>query len=117
MSVTFKDNSPAVLAAMNRAKKKTLTALGQTAVEVTVDYMQSHYGKAIRITGDLMRDVNFRVREADEKVDIGNSLSYSQVVHNGSAKMAGRPYLFDAITENTDIWKEITEENMRDEIK
>lgn len=117
MSVTFKDNSAAVLAAMARAKKKTLTALGQAGVEVTVDYMQSHYGKAIRITGDLQRDVSSRIREADEKVDIGNSLSYAIPVHNGTRKMSGRPYIFDAVTQNGDIWEQITAENMKAEMK
>lgn len=124
MAVEFKDNSKAVKAAMKQAKKKALTAIGQAAVEVTVDYMQntSRYGAGskgagIYDTGDLQRDVNFRVRLADEMVDIGNSLDYAISVHNGTAKRAGKPYLFDAGTENGDIWREVSEEYISDEMK
>lgn len=117
MSVTFRDNSPAVRYAMARAKVRALTEIGLIAVEVTTDYMQSRYGAPIRQTGDLMRDVNSRVQIAESKVAIGNSLNYALPVHNGTSKTSGRPYLFDAATENTDIWKEITEDHIGEEIR
>lgn len=116
-SVEFKDNSAAVLAAMDRGKKKTLTALGLGGVEVTTDYMQSRYGAPIRQTGDLMRDVNFRVNTGEDTVSIGNSLEYAPLVHNGTRRMSARPYLRDAVSENTDIWKEISADHIGAEVK
>lgn len=117
MSVEFRDNSAAVLAAMEAAKKKALTAIGQAAVEVVTDYMQSRYGAPIRQTGDLMRDVNARPSQMPDAVDIGNSLEYAPWVHNGTRKMAARPYLRDAIMDNADIWREIAEEHIGAEMK
>lgn len=112
MSVEFKDNSVAVLAAMELAKKKTLTEIGLTAVEVTNDYMQTRYGRPIYQTGDLMRSIAFNVRTADDAVDVGSNLEYAPWVHNGTARTSkefpnGRPFLRDAIMENKDIWSEI----------
>lgn len=117
MSVEFKDNSAAVLEAMERAKKKALAAIGLAAVEVTTNYMESRYGKPIRQSGDLMRDANARPSQTPDAVDVGNTLDYAPHVHNGTAKMPARPYLRDAIMENTDIWKEVAEEHIGKELK
>lgn len=116
-SVKFISHKQDVLSAMGTAKKRALTAIGEAAVEVTTDYMQSRYGTPIRQSGDLMRDVNFRVVEREDKVSIGNSLEYAPWVHNGTASMSARPYLRDAATENTDIWQEITEEHLKKEMR
>lgn len=116
MGIEFKDNSKSVLNAMEVAQKKALTAIGMAAVEVTTDYMQTRYGKPIRQTGDLMRDVNFRVRVEDDAVDYGVSLSYGVWVHNGTARMAARPFLRDAGIENIDIWEEIAAEHISSEM-
>lgn len=117
MGVEFKDFSDNVLSAMQTAKKQTLTAIGLAAIEQTNNYMQSKYGKPIYVTGDLMRDVNSQVREADDRVDVGNSLSYALPVHNGTSRMPARPYLKDAITENGDIWREIAAEMLGEKMK
>lgn len=117
LSIEFKDNREAVLKAMETAKKKALTAIGLAAVEITTDYMQSRYGKPIRQTGDLMRDVNFKVRTDNDAVDVGNDLEYAPWVHGGTAKVPARPYLYDAITENTDVWEEIAEEHLSNGFK
>lgn len=112
MSFEFKDYSSSVKSAVEKAKIKALTAIGLAAVEIATDYMQLRYDKPIYQTGDLQRDVNYKVRPDNEMVDFGNSLEYAPWVHNGTAKMTARPYLLDTATENTDIWQEITEENL-----
>jgi hypothetical protein len=58
--------------------------------------MRQGYGKAIRDTGDLQRDVNYQVID-DVTVEVGNSLEYAPYVHDGTRKMAGRPYIQDAL--------------------
>lgn len=112
MSVEFKDHSNEVLAKLNGNKLRALKAIGEAAVEVTNDYMQSKYGKPIYITGDLMRSISSNVRLNDEAVDIGSNLNYAEWVHNGTRRMDARPFLKDAITENTDIWEEVAAEHL-----
>jgi len=114
MSVKFKDNSKEVLDKLKINKAKTLTDIGMQAVEVTKDYMAHKYYKDIHLSGDLKRDVNYKPRLADDAVDIGNSLNYAIWVHEGTGKMKARPYLRDAITQNTAIWKDIAVKHLGD---
>lgn len=99
VKVTLKDNSDKVLAQLKANKKAALTAMGVKAVNLILKQMQQGYGKPIRQTGDLMRDVDFEVeRSGADTVDVGNSLKYGPYVHEGTYKMAGRPYIRDALT-------------------
>ena len=117
MGIEIRDNRAAARAAMERAIQTALTAIGLAAVEVTTDYMQTRYGAPIRQTGDLMRDLNQQPSQTPKAVDVGNSLEYAEWVHNGTRRMAARPYLKDALTENTDIWKEIAAEHIGEEMR
>lgn len=96
MPVKFDDHSPEVKAKLEQNVKAALYAIGQKGVELTLGQMESGYGKPIRQTGDLMRDVQYDMR-GENTVVIGNSLEYAPFVHDGTYKMAGRPYLRDAI--------------------
>ena len=113
MKITFEDNSPQVLAKMKDNKQKALTALGHAIVEVTLDYMTHKYYKDIHLTGDLKRDVNFRIDPSKDELRIGNSLNYAIDVHEGTARMRARPYLRDAIMDNKKIWEEVLSENLK----
>lgn len=98
MPVKFDDHSAEIKAQLARNIKTALTALGQKGVELTLDKMQIGYGRPIRQTGNLMRDVSFAVENSGQNsVDVGNSLEYAPFVHDGTYKMAGRPYLRDAL--------------------
>lgn len=111
---TFIDNSAEVLAQFERNKKAALEAMGLAGVELTVSQMQSGYGRPIRQTGALMRDVNHQV-EANGKdtVTIGNSLEYAPYVHDGTRKMAGRAYLRDALTAGRDTLQSVAETELK----
>ena len=101
--VKFTDNSVKVKQMIEQNKMAALQAMGVKAVGLIVTQMQSGYGKAIRDTGDLMRDVNFEVeRSKMDTVDVGNSLEYAPFVHDGTHKMAARPYIRDAIQNGAD---------------
>lgn len=92
-----------------------LTALGQKGVELTLDKMQSGYGRPIRQTGNLMRDVSYAVENSGQNsVDIGNSLEYAPFVHDGTYKMAGRPYLRDALIGGKDELTSVAEEYIKE---
>lgn len=107
--VKITDNSGQVQQQMQKNVKAALTAMGVTGVELVNRQMQSGYGKPIRDTGDLMRDVSFEVEASGENtVDIGNSLYYGPYVHEGTYKMQGRPYITDALF-NDDAGKALEE--------
>lgn len=114
--VKVTDNSGQVKQQMRQNVKAALTAMGITGVGLVNRQMQSGYGKPIRDTGDLMRDVSFEVEASGpDSVDIGNSLNYATPVHEGynghpvffedindfrvvpGGHTAGRPYITDAL--------------------
>lgn len=102
--VRFRDNTDAVESQLERNVKRTLPAMGREAVGLIMDGMDTLYGAPIWQTGDLHRDVNYKVREADKSVDVGNSLEYAPFVHEGTRKMKARPYITDSL--NGDYAKE-----------
>ncbi len=114
MPVRFDDYSPEVKARLEQNIKAALLAIGQKGVELTLGQMESGYGKPIRQTGDLMRDVQYEVERGGENtVDIGNSLEYAPFVHDGTCKMAGRPYLRDAIMGGRGAIQSIAEQYLK----
>lgn len=90
-----------VKAKNDRNVKAALAAMGETAVGATVAKMQSGYGKPIRKTGALMGDVSYDF-SSDTSVAVGNTLNYGKFVHEGTYKMAGRPYLRDGVIGSKD---------------
>ena len=92
VEIRFTDNNSTVLSKVSGNVRAALTAMGTKGVGLTVDQMQSGYGRPIRQTGTLMGDVSYEVeRSGKNTVDIGNSLEYGPCVHEGTYKMAGRP--------------------------
>lgn len=98
VQVKFDDNSGKVLTQMDGNVERALTAMGIKAVNLILKQMQTGYGRPIRRSGDLMRDVNYSVSAQDQTVTVGNSLEYGPFVHEGTSRMAGRPYIRDALT-------------------
>lgn len=134
MGVKVTDNSQLVQQQMRQNVKAALTAMGVTGVELVNRQMQSGYGKPIRDTGDLMRDVNFEVEASGPNtVDVGNSLDYAKWVHEGynghpvfiesigefrvlpGGHTAGRPYIRDALTGKNaeDALREVAMEQLK----
>ena len=96
--IRMDDNTDKVLRQLEDNVVKALTAMGEEAVGMIVGQMRTGYGRPIWRTGDLQRDVSYDVRDADHAVDVGNGLEYGPYVHEGTYKMAGRPYITDALT-------------------
>jgi hypothetical protein len=109
--MSFKDNSGQVKSQMAGNVKAALAATGVEAVGLTVKQMQSGYGKPIRQTGDLMRDVSSEVD--GDVVNVGNSLGYAPPVHEGTSKMQGRPYLKDAIMGGKDRLQQVAQNELK----
>ena len=99
VKVVLKDNSDQVLAQLEGNKKAALNAIGIKSVNLILWQMRQGYGKPIRQTGDLQRDVSFEVENSGpDTVDVGNTLEYGPHVHDGTYKMPARPYIRDGLT-------------------
>lgn len=99
VKVTLIDNSDKVLTQLEGNKEAALNAMGIKAVNLILQQMRQGYGKPIRQTGDLQRDVSYEVNNSvPDTVDVGNTLKYGPYVHDGTSKMAARPYIRDALT-------------------
>ena len=112
--VTLNDNSAVIQTQMDGNKRAALTAMGLKAVQLTVERMENGYGRPIRQTGNLMRDVSSEVENsAPDTVDVGSGLNYATFVHEGTYKMAARPYLRDALNGGASELKEVAESYLK----
>ena len=104
MSYTYKDNTDEVLAALKRAKKRGLEAIGLTAE-----------GHAKRITpvdtGRLRNSIAHAVE--DDAAYIGTSTSYAPFVELGARGRKGVHMLQRAAAEHTDEYKRLMEDSMK----
>lgn len=105
--VKFTNNSTQVMAQLKDNKKAALTAMGIKAVGLTVAQMEHGYGKPIRKTGTLMGSISSKVKISKSAVDVGSSIEYAPLVHEGTSRMTGRPYLRDALTEGKEALQNI----------
>lgn len=112
MSVRIVDNRRKVRQLLDQKIKKGLTAVGLIMVETVLNYMEKKYGSRIFDTGTLLRSITFEVDESQKKITIGTNIDYAIFVHNGTRRMRARPFLFDAITENIQVWKEVLAEQL-----
>lgn len=86
---------PACLEKLALAVDAALNTMGHEAVTAVRAQMAGGYPEAIRETGALMADVQFA--RTDSTAVIGSTLPYAPLVHDGTRRMAGRPYLTDGI--------------------
>ena len=104
MSYTYKDNTDEVLAALERAKRRGLEAIGLTAEgyakrETPVD------------TGRLRNSISHATD--DEAAYIGTNVEYAPYVELGARGRQGKHMLQRAATEHTDEYKQIMEDAMK----
>lgn len=112
----FIDNRAKVLAMMNANVSRAIQAVGTEAVGLVVQQMKSGYGRPIRRTGDLMRDVDYKAEETSTggSVLVGNGLDYAVHVHEGTTRMAGRHYLRDALEKSGDRLGEVMADYLKE---
>lgn len=114
IQIRLTDNADRIQTRLSGNKHAALTAMGLKGVELTVNQMQTGYGRPIWQTGDLQRDVSFEVENSGKNtVDVGNSLEYGPYVHEGTYKMGARPYLRDALMGGRDELKQVVEEQLK----
>lgn len=113
INAKFRDNSKLVLSQMTGNVEAALEAMGTKAVGMIVSQMQGGYGKPIRQTGNLMRDVQHETVDSEKIVRVGNTLNYAPHVHEGTYKMKGRPYINDALLSRTDVLEQTASDALK----
>ena len=104
MSYTYKDNTDEVLAALERAKKRGLEAIGLTA--------EGHAKKITPVdTGRLRNSMAHAVD--DDAAYIGTNTSYAIFVETGVRGRQGVHMLQRAATEHADEYKRLMEDSMK----
>ena len=104
MSYTFKDNTDEVLAALERAKKRGLEAIGLTA--------EGHAKNETPVdTGRLRNSINHATD--DEAAYIGTNVEYAPYVELGARGRKGVHMLQKAATEHTGEYKQLMEDSMK----
>lgn len=95
MAVTFTDNSAAVRAALDAAKKRALTACGASC---------EGFAKALSPvdTGRLRDSITYTVQESS--TTIGTNVEYAPYVEFGTYKMSAKPYLKPAVLNNVETY-------------
>ena len=104
MSYTYKDNTDEVLAALERAKRRGLEAIGLAA---------EGYAKRetpVR-TGRLRNSISHETD--DEAAYIGTNVEYAPYVELGARGRSGVHMLQRAATEHTDEYKQIMEDALK----
>lgn len=96
--VTIRDHSGEVRELLKKNKEAALRAVGVESVGLIMDGMDTLYGKPIWLTGDLHRSIDYGVELSGEgTVDVGTNIEYAPFVHDGTRKMAARPFIRDSL--------------------
>ena len=104
MSYTYKDNADEVLAALERAKKRGLEAIGLTA--------EGHAKKITPVdTGRLRNSVSHTTD--DEAAYIGTNVEYAPFVELGARGRKGVHMLQRAASEHAEEYKRLMEDSMK----
>lgn len=112
--VVFKDNSDLIIKALEAKKKEALELIGKIGVSSVRDYMDNGYPKPVRDTGRLIESIDYQVTDEDT-VEIGTEVEYGWYVHDGTYKMAGRPYLIDGILNGAELMQSSVTDLMKED--
>ena len=104
MSYAYRDNTDEVLAALKRAKKRGLEAIGLTA--------EGYAKKETPVDTGRLRNSIAHAVEGDAAY-IGTSTSYAPFVELGARGRKGVHMLQRAATEHTDEYKRLMEDSMK----
>ena len=104
MSYTYKDNTGEALAALEKAKKRGLEAIGLTA--------EGHAKKETPVDTGRLRNSIAHAVESDAAY-IGTSTSYAPFVELGARGRKGVHMLQRAASEHTDEYNQIMEDAMK----
>ena len=105
----LKSRLPELLARLNFPQ--VAQAMGDAAVSSVRETMLTGYEQPVYRTGALLKDVVCSLR--DTTAAIGNTLPYAVPVHDGTCRMAGRPYLADGILNHAEALRNAAAQALR----
>lgn len=105
MVVRITDNSEKVLEMIRVNGNTALTAMGIEAVG-SIKSQFNKYPKKPYKTGELFRSIS-SAKSSDTTIDVGTNIEYATYVHEGTRKMAGRPFIVDGINGNAERIKKV----------
>ena len=132
-TIRVENNSQLALGELEKATERVLYAIGVKAVEGSVDAISGRYDIDPAVdTGRLRASISFitptqkgdsgqpkpaNAQSGDEltgtaeqnSVVVGSNVEYAEFVHNGTSKMAGRPFLREGIDKTKDQMQEQAE--------
>ena len=132
-TIRVENNSQLVLEELEKATERALYAIGVKAVEGSVDAISGKYDIDPAVdTGRLRASISFitptdkgdsgqpkpaNAQTGDEltgtseknTVVVGSNVEYAEYVHNGTSRMAGRPFLREGIDKTKDQMQEQAE--------
>ena len=132
-TIRVENNSQLVISELEKATERALYAIGVKAVEGSVDAISGRYDIDPAVdTGRLRASISFitptdkggsgqpkpaNAQAGDEltgtaeqnTVVVGSNVEYAEYVHDGTSKMAGRPFLREGIDKTKDQMQEQAE--------
>lgn len=97
---TKTDKTKKVLDQLERNMPKALDAIGAAAQKAIKDTMLSTYYRPVYRTGNLYRSIEHAPYDK-KREQVGTNVKYAPYVHEGTSRMAGRPYIKDGIMQNS----------------
>lgn len=104
------DNTEQVLAAIPAAIGKALEAIGIMAEGHVVGYMTEHH---IVDTGRLRNSITHTIDNGGKAAIVGTNVEYATYVHEGTHKMAGRPFLTATVTKHSKEYRDELEKHLK----
>ena len=130
-TIRVENNSQLVISELEKATERALYAIGVKAVEGSVDAISGRYDIDPAVdTGRLRASISFVTANGEKgdsgamsppnaqagdrlsgkapknSVIAGSNVEYAEPVHNGTSKMAGRPFLREGIDKTKDKMRE-----------
>lgn len=109
MSVKFTDNSKALLAQFERNKAKALEMIGLHGQRRATEEITAM--RAVD-TGRLRASISYQPDVANSQVHIGTNVEYGPYVHDGTSRMAARPFIGNAVLNYGKEYQEIAERTL-----
>lgn len=75
--------------------RRGLEGAGEAGVAAVREAMARRYGEPIRQSGALMESIAWAAE--DGRVAVGTNIPYAGLIHNGTSRKAGRPFLTDGL--------------------
>lgn len=118
MAVKFIDNTAIVLKKMDANATQAMEAVSEVLVEAVQEKMLYGYHTPhgnpphteIVDTGALFDSIEASPGKASQNtygVAVGTNKSYASYVHDGTSKLAGRPFIRDGVMDSTDRIREV----------